>query len=54
MAGNGFKFSQDLSFRLSSLKFTIKEYEKHVTFRIEICHKLCLVIKERNCIFFIF
>ena len=34
MAGNGFKFSQDLSFRLSNLKFTIDEFEKDV--RIEI------------------
>ena len=30
MAGNGFEFSQDLSFRLSNLKFMIDEFEKDI------------------------
>ena len=28
MAGNGFEFGQDLSFRLSNLKFTIDKFER--------------------------
>ena len=46
MAGNGFEFGQDLSFRLSNLKFTIDEFEKkNVLFRIEIYYSTVVTLK---------
>ena len=45
MAGNGFEFSQDLSFRLRNLKFTIDEFEKNVLFMIEIYYSTVDTLK---------